>query len=162
MANWKYLTTDDLRLALSEDELERLGTLSLDDSKLSVVLQQTLDNAADAFRAAWAAKGYQLDPRDHYISTGYSEFVLSFARWNLWCRFPMSDNYALSEPRKLQYEKAVELLKDPWLNTDKVNWNDPELSGYVELSAQTGSSISVPWQRMDYDIYWFSGHTLRG
>lgn len=39
MANWKYLTTDDLRLALSEDELERLGTLSLDDSKLSVVLQ---------------------------------------------------------------------------------------------------------------------------
>jgi hypothetical protein len=47
----------------------------------------------------------------------------------------MSDNYALSEPRKLQYEKAIELLKDPWLNTDKVNWGDPELSGYVELSA---------------------------
>ena len=161
MANWKHLTTDDLRLALAEDELERLGTLSLDESKLSVVLQQTLDNAADAFRAAWSAKGYELDPRDHYISTGYSEFILSFARWNLWCRFPLSDNYALSEPRKLQYEKAIELLKDPWLNTDKVNWGDPELSGYVELSAQTGSSIAVPWQRMDYDVYW-SDRTLRG
>lgn len=58
MANWKHLTTADLRLALSEDELTRLGTLSLDDSKLSVVLQETLDNAADAFRAAWASKGY--------------------------------------------------------------------------------------------------------
>ena len=57
MANWKHLTTDDLRLALSEDELERLGTLSLDESKLSVVLQETLDNAADAFRAAWASGG---------------------------------------------------------------------------------------------------------
>lgn len=39
MANWKHLTTDDLRLALAEDELQRLGTLSLDESKLSVVLQ---------------------------------------------------------------------------------------------------------------------------
>ncbi len=56
----------------------------------------------------------------------------------------MSDNYALSEPRKLQYEKAVELLKDPWLATDKVDWTDPELSGYADLSAQTGSSIKIP------------------
>lgn len=60
---------------------------------------------------------------------------MAFARWNLWCRFPMSDNYALSEPRKLQYEKAVELLKDPWLATDKVDWTDPALSGYADLSA---------------------------
>lgn len=47
----------------------------------------------------------------------------------------MAENYALSEPRKLQYEKAVELLKDPWLATDKVDWTDPALSGYADLSA---------------------------
>lgn len=67
----------------------------------------------------------------------------------------MSDNYALSEPRKLQYEKAVELLKDPWLATDKVDWTNPELSGYADLSAQTGSSIKIPWQVTPLDIRWW-------
>lgn len=152
---WKHLELGDLRTALSEQELERLGTLSLDESKVDVVLQETLDNAADAFRGAWEAKGYPVDPRDHYISTGYTEFVLAFARWNLWCRFPMSDNYALSEPRKLQYEKAVELLKDPWLATDKIQWDDPALSAYSDLSAQTGSSIKIPWQATPLDIRWW-------
>lgn len=153
---WKHLDISDLRLALAEDEIQRLSTLSLDDSKLNLVLQETLDNSADAFRAAWEAKGLPVDPRPHYISTGYTEFVLAFARWAIWNRFPMADNYALSEPRKLQYEKAVELLKNPWLNTDKIDWTDPELSGYVDLSASTGSSIAIPWQSMPYDRIWIS------
>lgn len=158
---WRQLTKDDLRLALAEDELERLGTLSLDESKIEVVLQETLDNSADAFRSAWSAKGYEIDPREHYISTGYTEFILAFARWNLWNRFPMADNYALSEARKLQYERAMELLKNPWLGTDKVNWTDPDLSAYTALSGGTGSSIAVPFMRLGYDICWFNG-TLRG
>lgn len=151
---WTHLEIDDLRRALSEDELEKLSTLSLDESVLGTVLQDTLDSAADAFRAAWEAKGYPVDPRPHWTSTGYTEFILAFARWNLWCRFPMADNYALSEPRKLQYEKALELLKDPWLATDKVDWTSPELSDYSALSASAGCSIGVPWLRFGYDKLW--------
>lgn len=132
---WTHLDIDDLRRALSEQEIEQLSTLSLDESMMGRVLQETLDNAADAFRASWEAKGFPVDPRPHYISTGYTEFILAFARYNLWARFPMAEQYALSEPRKLQYEKALELLKDPWLNTDKVDWSSPELSDYTSLSA---------------------------
>ena len=152
---WMHLDIDDLRRALSEDELERLGQLSLDEGMLDRVLQETLDSGADAFRAAWKAKGYPVDPRPHWIDSGYAEFVLAFARWNLWCRFPMADNYALSEPRKLQYEKALELLKDPWLATDEVPWGDPGLSAYAGLSAATGSSIKIPWQATPLDIRWW-------
>lgn len=152
---WKKLEIDDLRRALSEDELERLGTLSLDSSMVDRVLQDTLDSASDAFRAAWKAKGMQVDPRDHYTTTGYAEFILAFARYNMWCRYPRSDDYALSEPRKLQYEKALELLKDPWLDVDEVDWTSPDLSGYTDLSGVTRSSIKVPWQRMPYDLRWW-------
>lgn len=85
---WTHLDIDDLRLALSEQEIEQLSTLSLDESMIGRVLQDTMDNAADAFRASWEAKGYTVDPRPHYVSTGYTEFILAFARYNLWCRFP--------------------------------------------------------------------------
>lgn len=36
---WKRLTTDDLELVLAEDELQKLATCSIDDSRLSTVLQ---------------------------------------------------------------------------------------------------------------------------
>jgi len=131
-------------LSLSEHEIEILGGLSLDDGVISSVIQDSLDNAADSFRAAWSAKGLELDPREHYISTGYKEFILAFARWNMWCRFPLSETYALSEPRKLQYEKALDLLKNPWLDVDKVDWTDPELEPYLGEKKGIGSSILVP------------------
>lgn len=153
---WKHIEISDVRLALSEDEIERLQTLSVDESKLNEIIQQTSDAVADMFRASWDGKGYAVDPRPHFVSEGYVIPILAVIRYTLFTRFPMSDNYALSEPRKLQYEKAVELLKNPWLNTDKIDWTDPELSGYVDLSASTGSSIAIPWQTMPYDIIWIS------
>lgn len=153
---WKHIEISDVRLALSEDEIERLQTLSVDESKLNEIIQQTSDAVADMFRASWDGKGYAVDPRPHFVSEGYVIPILAVIRYTLFTRFPMSDNYALSEPRKIQYEKAVELLKNPWLNTDKIDWTDPELSGYVDLSASTGSSIAIPWQSMPYDRIWIS------
>lgn len=35
---WKHLEIGDLRTALSEQELDQLGTLSLDSSKVDVIL----------------------------------------------------------------------------------------------------------------------------
>lgn len=155
--SWKRIDIDDVRLSLAEDEIERLNTLSLDESKLNMVIQETADMVADMFRASWQGKGYEIDPREHFVSGGYMAPILAVIRYELWTRFPQSELYALSEPRKLQYEKAMELLKNPWLGTDKVNWADPDLSAYTALSGGTGSSIAVPFMRLGYDICWFNG-----
>lgn len=60
----------------------------------------------------------------------------------------MAEDYALSEPRKKQYEEAVELLKNPYLGTSKPDYSDdPELSGDTSLSASTDAAFSMPWQK---------------
>ena len=41
----------------------------------------------------------------------------------------MTESYSLSEPRKIQYEEAAELLKDPYIGVSKPDYSDdPELS----------------------------------
>lgn len=151
---WRLLTVDDVRLSLSEDEVQILSGLSIDESKVDKIIQETLDNVADMFRASWSAKGYQLDPRDHWVSSGYVEPVLAVTRFHLWTRFPMTPGYALDENRKKLYDDSLALLKDPYLATDKVDWTDPGLAPYSDLSAQTGSSVKVPWMRTGYDVRW--------
>lgn len=151
---WRKLTIDDVRLSLSEDEVQILSGLSIDESKVDKIIQETLDNVADMFRASWSARGYQTDPRDHYVSPGYVEPVLAVTRFHLWTRFPMTPDYSLDDSRKKLYEEAVKLLKDPYLGTEKVDWTDPGLSAYADLSAQTGSSIKVPWMATGYDWRW--------
>lgn len=153
--NWKQLGIEDVRLALSEDEITQLSTLSLDESMLNRVIQDTADNVADMFRAAWKAKGYTVDPRPHYVCGGYVEPILAVTRYHLWTRFPMAANYALGEARQKIYDEAMKLLKDPYLATPEVDWTDPALSGYADLSAQTGSSIRIPWQATPLDIRWW-------
>lgn len=37
--SWNRICIDDVRLSLAEDEIERLNTLSLDESKLNQVIQ---------------------------------------------------------------------------------------------------------------------------
>lgn len=101
---------------------------------------------SDAFRGAWQSKGYTLDVRDHYIAPEYKQFVLNYARWQLWTRFPMTEDYALSEPRKKQYEEAVELLKNPYVGVSKPDYSDdPELSGRTDLSTTHDSAVTMPW-----------------
>lgn len=140
---WTRLTIDDLRLVLAEDEVDKLNTRSL-DANLSAVIQEQLDCVADAFRGAWQSKGYNIDVRDHYVAPEYKQFVLNYARWQIWTRFPMTEDFALSDPRKIQYEQASELLKNPYLGVSK-----PDYSGDPELSARTDtrldSAITVPW-----------------
>lgn len=143
--SWKRLTVDDLRLTLSEDEIDKLSTRSL-DTNLSGVIQDQLDTVADAFRGSWSAKGYTLDVRDHYVAPEYKQFVLNYARWQIWTRFPMTEDYALSEPRQKQYEEAAAMLKDPYIATGKPDYSDdPSLSS---LTAKTSdSAISMPWMK---------------
>lgn len=143
---WKQLTIDDLRLVLAEDEIEKLNERSLSDDKFLVVIQQQLDTVADAFRGAWQSKGYTIDVRDHYVAPEYVQFVLNYARWQIWTRFPMTEDFALSEPREKQYEEAAELLKDPYIGVSK-----PDYSGDPELSSMTqhdhDAAISMPWMK---------------
>lgn len=78
---WKRLDIDDLRLVLSEDEVEKLNERSLADDKLNVIIQEQLDVVADAFRGAWKSKGYELDVREHYVAPEYRNAVLNYARF---------------------------------------------------------------------------------
>lgn len=160
---WTRLTIDDLRLVLAEDEVDKLNTRSL-DANLSAVIQEQLDCVADAFRGAWQSKGYNIDVRDHYVAPEYRQFVLNYARWQIWTRFPMTVDFALSDPRKMQYEQASELLKNPYLGVSKPDYSDdPELS--AKTNARLDSAITVPWLKfppMPWDdgfpqAYWTGG-----
>lgn len=140
---WKHLTIDDLRLVLSEDEVQKLNTYSI-DGDITGIINNQLDVVADAFRGAWASKGYTLDERDHYVAPEYIQFVLNYARWQIWTRFPMTEDFALSEPRQKQYEEASELLKNPYLGTSEPDYSDdPDLSA-TQIHVQDGA-ITVPW-----------------
>ena len=141
--SWKRLAIADLRTALSEEELSRLENVS---TELSATIQDTLDQVADMFRNAWAAKGYAIDSREHYVDSGYVLPILNYARWQLWTRFPMAENYSLSEPREKGYTEAVELLKNPYLATSKPDSEPtpgPDVPSYVSADA----SIKLPYQR---------------
>jgi hypothetical protein len=60
----------------------------------------------------------------------------------------MTENYALSDPRKKQYEEACELLKNPYIGTTKPDYSDdPTLSGDTSLSNTSDASITIPWQK---------------
>lgn len=156
---WKRLTIEDLRLTLAEDEVEKLNERSL-APELSGVVQRQLDVVADAFRGAWQAKGYAVDVRDHYVAPEYVQFVLNYARWQIWTRFPGTESFALTEPREKQYEEAAELLKNPYIATGKPDYSDdPELSSDPELTAtQDDAAITMPWMKfpaMPYDTgFW--------
>lgn len=146
---WNRCTMNDLRLVLAEDEIERLNTLSLDQS-MTEVLQDTLDMVAETWRGAMKGKGMEIDPRSAYIPSAYRLMVLIHARYVIWSRFPNSSNIAIDEVRKKEYEQALEMLKNPIMDVDEVDWYlpsgepNPELSAYVR---STGSSMTTPWLR---------------
>ena len=145
---WKRLTIDDLRLVLAEDEVKKLNEYSVDNPLFGTIVQDQLDLVAAAFRGAWQSKGYLLDVRDYYVAPEYQQFVLNYARWQIWTRFPMTEDFALSEPRKKQYEEAAELLKNPYLGVSKPDYSDdPTLSGDTSLSNVNDGAVTMPWQK---------------
>lgn len=144
---WKKLTIDDLRLVLSEDEVEKLNELSLDET-VTAVINSTIELVSASWRGALKAKGMEIDPRDYYTPSTYWYWVLVHSRYACWSRFPNSSVFAIDDVRKKEYEKALELLKEPYLDVDEVEWTDPsgepnpDLTAYVKT---TGSSLLTPW-----------------
>lgn len=140
---WTRPTIEELKLVLAQDEIDKLDSYSSD---ITDRIQKQLDMVADEFRAAFRSKGYQIDTRDHYIDEGYLVPMLNYARWQIWSTFPMADNYALSEPRKKQYEEAAALLKNPYLGTSIPDNGEPtpEPTDPDDKLAQD-PAITIPW-----------------
>ena len=152
--SWKKLTTDDLKMILSEDEVTTLNTTSV-DGNITDIVQNAIDLVSDMFRGAFRAKGYAVDIRDNYIPSGYVLPVLQYARYVAWSRFPNAPSIALDEVRKEDVKRLQELLKNPYIGVEKPEWehssDNPEVTG----SSSTGS-ISLPFLRFDEQLLWFS------
>lgn len=141
--SWKHLTSEDLKLVLSQDEINKLEERSVD---LADVLDKQLDTVADLFRGAFRSKGYTIDERDHYIPDSYVQYVLDYARYSIFTRFPMANEYALSEPRKLLFEQASEILKNPFIKPDDpVDPDDPDDPD----SEKRDNAITLPYLKMN-------------
>lgn len=157
---WLRPTIEHLKLVLAQDEIEKLENASTD---LSGRIQRQLDATADLYRSAYMQKGYTLDVRDHYIDSGYLIPMLNYARYQIWTTFPMTEDFALSEPRKLLYEDAKELLKNPYLGTSTPDYSDdPELSAQA-MSADVDPAISMPWLKfptMPFDTGFYKPYAL--
>ena len=152
--SWKKLTTDDIKMILSEDEVTTLNTTSV-DKDITDIVQNAIDLVADMFRGAFIAKGYAVDVRDNYVPSGYVLPVLQYARYVAWSRFPNSPGIALDEVRKEDVKRLQELLKNPYIGVEKPEWehssDNPEVTGL----SSTGS-ISLPFLRFDEQLLWFS------
>ena len=157
---WLRPTIEHLKLVLAQDEIEKLENASSD---LSGRIQEQLDATADLYRSAYMQKGYTLDVRDHYIDSGYLIPMLNYARYQIWTTFPMTEDFALSEPRKMLYEDAKELLKNPYLGTSTPDYSDdPKLSAQA-MSADVDPAISMPWLKfptMPFDTGFYKPYAL--
>ena len=146
---WSQLTIDDMKLYLSQDELDALNSYSVD---IENVINKQLDAIADMFRGAFVSKSYEIDTREHYIPSSYKHFVCTYARYVIWQRFPMSPNVALDDARKAEYELVKDLLKDAYIGVDKPEWehssSNPENTGKIQ-----GGSIKLPFLRFDQSLY---------
>lgn len=141
---WAKLTVEDLKTALAQDEIDKLSQYSVE---LSTVIQDTLDQASDAYRGAFLGKSYKIDPRDHYTPSSYKPFILAFARHLLWTRFPMAEEYALGETRKTMLDQAMKLLEKPVIGVDIVDYEPQPGPEPTPTPIQQASSMFVPFQR---------------
>lgn len=100
---WKKLDINDLRTILSEDELDKLRTLSL-DAEIDNIVNDGLNLISDTWRGALGAKGYTLDIRAHYTPPEYRYWILTHARYAIWTRFPNTPGIALDKAREAEYK----------------------------------------------------------
>jgi hypothetical protein len=138
-----------LRLVLSEDEMDKLNELSLDES-ITAVIDDTIELVSNVWRGALKAKGMEIDPRDGYTPSTYWYWVLCHARYACWSRFPNSSVIAIDDVRKEEMKRAMDLLKEPYLDVDAVEWTLPDGSPNPDLSAyqpSLGSQLTTPWLR---------------
>ena len=152
---WKRLTIDDLKLVLAQSEVDQLEERSVE---IADIINKQLDIVVDMFRGAWSAKGYKIDVRPHYVAPEYIIPVLNYARWQIWTRFPATENISLAENRKAGYDEAVELLKNPYIQVSKPDYsNDPVLSADTELNKIEDGAISLPYLKIDSPFSGFIG-----
>ena len=143
--NWNSLDIDDLRYILSEKETEQLNEYSV-LSGMTEIVNGTIAMISDTWRGALAAKGYKLDKRQHYIPNAYRYYVLVHSRHAVWTRFPNSEDIALDDRRKEEYDEALKILENPFLDVDPID--DPEGEPSDGNAIGTGyGSIRVPLQR---------------
>ena len=145
--DWIKLTSDDLKMVLAQDEIDKLSTMSLSPEKIDLIIQQTLDDVANTFRGSWNSKGYEIDIRDCYIDKAYKVYILNYARVRIWSRFPNSKEIAIDEIRQKMYDEAVELLKDPYIGVSKPDYSNTELSADF-IDDKADMAITIPFQRI--------------
>lgn len=149
---WKQLTIDDLKLVLAQSEVDQLEERSVE---ITDIINKQLDIVADMFRGAWSAKGYKIDVRPHYVAPEYIIPVLNYARWQIWTRFPATENISLAENRKAGYDEAVKLLENPYIGTSNpADPNDPDNPNKPD--GIKDSAISMPYLRFDDPYIGFS------
>lgn len=143
---WKELTTEDLKTILSQDELDLLETISTEE--IESIVQKAIDLTSAMFRGAFSAKGYEIDIREGYVPDSYALPILQYARYVAWSRFPNSLTIAIDEVRKEQVKLSLELLKDPYVGTEKPEWEyssrNPDATG-----SNIAGSITIPPLKFD-------------
>ena len=93
---WKIPTTDDIKLVLAADEIEKLENISVTNP---AVIDQTIKLVASFIRGALKANGVKLATLNYSIPESYMLIFLQLLRKQLWTRFPNSDSIALDELR---------------------------------------------------------------
>lgn len=151
--SWKQLTIEDLKMVLSQDEIDRVNSLSLDPA-LSCVVNDTLDMVSDTWRGALAGKSVKLDTRAHYTPSSYSYYILVHARQVIWSRFPNSQVYAIDEIRKDEAKRALEMLQKTTIGVEPPDWeHDPENPDNPDFRGYKAGSITLPKLRFDEDLF---------
>ena len=107
---WKLLTINDLRKILSEDEVDKLNKLSLEDSLLEQVVNQTILMISNTWRGALKGQSYVYDIRDGYTPPEYEYYILVYF-----------GNYylALDDARTDEYKYALKLLEKPFIDVSR-------------------------------------------
>lgn len=151
---WKKLTIDDLKSILSQDELDKLQQISVDPTMTNVV-EQSIQLVSNMFRGAFQAKGYAIDVREYYVPSSYFLPILQLSRETAWSRFPNSPVIALDEVRKEEVKRLWELLKNPYIGTDKPDpehsSDNPDVTGEKKIG-----SVTLPFLRFDEQLYWWN------
>ena len=143
---WKQLTKDDLKIILSDDEMDTLQTTSTDSED---VAQQILDLVADQFRGALRMHGFKLDKREHYTPYAYWLKILQTSREIIWTRFPNSDTIAIDKLREQAAKSLDELLQKIYIAPDM-----PDADYAEDETSTSPGQLTLPFLRMD-EMSWF-------
>ena len=135
---WKLLTINDLRKILSEDEVDKLNKLSLENSLLEQVINQTILMISNTWRGALKGQSYVYDIRDGYTPPEYEYYILVHARHAIWSRFPQSRTIALDDARTDEYKYALKLLEKPFIDVSRP---DDEHASDKQPDEQDDSSV---------------------